>query len=63
VTITAPIIRALEQLARGEPVAPLLRKRMLGDKLAEETDILVLTPIGRAILQAYRIGRRRWGAR
>lgn len=61
-TITAPIIRALEQVSRRQPIAPALEQRLVEDQLVELNGTAVLTTTGRAILQAYRIGRRRWGA-
>lgn len=68
-TITAPIIRALEHVVRRQPVAPAMRTRLVDERLAEEdqsattSDVsLRITDIGKAILQAYRLGRRRWGA-
>ncbi len=60
-TITAPLIRALEQISRQQPAPALLVDRILSYDLIER-DKRTLTPLGRAILQAYRIGRRRWGA-
>lgn len=62
--ISESVMTALLRLRAGKPLDRGMQKRLIEKKLAEiSAERTVITHAGKMVLQAYALGRRRWGAR